>query len=354
MNKILLTIIIVIIINIFIRVFIENFSNIQIKQDLNINTLDDYIYYQTNDDEYIYYVNMLNHTHSSFFMDGNRNIINNSRYYFFPYLDDCDYNNMISEILNNITEDKLNDAIDVGENIISISKWFITYGHVQDEMYSLYDFYSKISKINPDINYKVLFEYHTDNEIINYPSKNYKLFHKYLFEDKLINPYDFKYNIIKMKKVIIINNNITDTIFHSFPKTSRNKILSKIPNDYSIMQTKNIFISRGKATHLSRNLENEDEVSTYLLSNNYDIINPEDVSLDQFINTIKNADNIIITWGGALTNMVYLKENANVYILKSRSYEHEDIALFSKIINTYKLNIKIIVHVDNKIVIPFL
>ena len=41
--------------------------------------------------------------------------------------------------------------------------------------------------------------------------------------------------------------------------------------------------------------------------------------------------------------MIYLKENANVCILKSESYKHESIDLFSKIIKELKLNVNIIV-----------
>ena len=104
---------------------------------------------------------------------------------------------------------------------------------------------------------------------------------------------------------------------------------------------------------MNRNLDNEPEITEYLISNKYVIVNPEAISYDDFINNIKDVDNIVMSWGGMLTNMIYLKPNTNVIILKSKSYENETIELFNKIINTYKLNVKIIEHDNNKIMIPF-
>jgi len=335
--------------------FIKHDNNI--KNDLIVNELDDYMYYKTSDDEYIYYINMihgLDYGKSSYFIDKNKKILDFSRHYFCDIDTDIDYNNLTKIMLANLSDELMNNAIDIGENIIAITKWFITYGHVHDEFYNLYDFYSKISQINPDINFKILHEYHTDNLITTYPAyQNYNTLKNYLFEDKFINPYDYKYNILKMKKLYLIKSNYYDKVFHNFPFISKNKILSKIP-DNNIIVNKNIFINRGKAVHLPRNILNEDEICEYLKNNNYSIINPEILSLDDFINIVKNADNIVINWGGALTNMVYFKENTNVYILKSKSYDSESIEIFSKIISNYKLNITIINNIDNIIILPFL
>jgi hypothetical protein len=42
-----------------------------------------------------------------------------------------------------------------------------------------------------------------------------------------------------------------------------------------------------------------------------------------------------------------VKPRTNVVILKSKSYEDEPLDLFSKIINTYQLNVKVIAHTNN-------
>jgi len=296
--------------------------------------------------------NPIHYNAASFYMNKNRNIIQNCRHFF--------YDNTFNEkseaynIVNNITDEQLDNAIYIGENIIGITKWEILYGHVHDELYLLYDFYNKISKKNKDINYTILYEFITNNKIFNYPHKNIEIINSYLFDNSnAINPYEFNYNIIKMKKVIIINNNSDTPIFHSFPHSSNYKIISKINNNN--INNNNVYISRGKCLHRSdRNLDNEDEITNYLSNNNYVIINPENIIIDDFINNIKHADNIVITWGSALTNMVYLKKNAQVYILKAKGYDHENFSLFDKIVKNYNLNVKIINNNNNKIIIPFL
>jgi hypothetical protein len=161
---------------------------------------------------------------------------------------------------------------------------------------------------------------------------------------------------MKNLKLIIHNtNNNNFKTFHSFPKQVRDIVYLKCNEELTSQNInpiihKNIFITRGNALHLPRNLSNQKEIEEYLSSMNYHILNPEEISLPLFINTIKLADNIFITWGGALVNLIYLKPNTNVYILKSKSYLHENLVLFQKIIDTYELNVKVIDCDDNNIV----
>jgi hypothetical protein len=192
---------------------IDNFS-----ENKN-NILDEYSYYKSDDNEYIYYVNMfyndplvikerpVHFNAGSFFMDRNKNIINESRNIF----DIDDFNEIpeVHKLLDNINEEQLNNAIYIGENIIGISKWQILYGHVHDELYLLYDFYNKLSKTNKKINYKILYEFTSDKNIFDYPHENIEIIHNHLFDNiDTINPYTFNYNIIKMtinKRVTIDN-----------------------------------------------------------------------------------------------------------------------------------------------------
>jgi hypothetical protein len=177
-----------------------------------------------------------------------------------------------------------------------------------------------------------------------------------------------------MKKLYLIKHAITDPMFHAFPTHPRNKILSKfsilyprnkILSKFSILSRKSLgvtlfrpvfklFITRGIAKHMTRNLDNEAEISNYLTQNNYNIINPEDLSFEYFVRILHKASHIVMTWGGALTNMCYCAMNTDIKILKSRSYEHEELLLFDKIIKTYHLNVNVVLHKDNKINIPFL
>jgi hypothetical protein len=323
-------------------------SNVTLKQ------LDNYNYYETNDNNEIYYVN-LHWPDASFFIDKNKKIIPDGRYYH----KSCYVNQFtphMKYILDLITSNELENAVFVGDKVISICKWFVTYGHFKDEAFALCDFHHKFQEVLAELScpsIKILLDYHTDNDIVkHYPVyKNYCIIDKYLFGEDSINAYDFRHNILKMNKLYLIKHEYSDPTFHLFPLYSTNKILSNIK--LQKYNNKNVFITRGTAIHMNRNLDNEPEITEYLISNKYVIVNPEAISYDDFINNIKDVDNIVMSWGGMLTNMIYLKPNTNVIILKSKSYENETIELFNKIINTYKLNVKIIEHDNNKIMIPF-
>ena len=317
----------------------------------DVKKIGNYQYYESPDNEYVYYINMNFPGPSSFFFDKNKKIIFGSRYYF-----NWNYEtfiNGINAILESINETDLGNAILIDENVISICKWFVTYGHYMDEAFCLSDFQRLLTDSTNGNNYKLLLDYHIDNNITNYPVyKNYKIIQDILFGDNGFNAYSYGLKILKIKKLFLIKHDITDPMFHSFPIFPRNKILSTIQPLYQTYE--NVYISRGKATHLNRNLDNEDEIEQYLISNSYIPINPEIMDFYEFIHYIHNASNIVMTWGGAMTNMCYFKDNTNVIVLKSRSYEHENLGLFQKIIDNYKLNVKDITHENNSMAIPFL
>jgi hypothetical protein len=299
--------------------------------------LDNYIYFETNKDIDIYYINLW-FGYMSIFIDSNKKILYDSRYYFIHIQYFIEFLDMILNIINNID---LTNHIDIGSDIISIQKWYVTYGHFKDEAWSLSDFYNKLNNVSN----RVLLEYHTDNELItDYPYNiNYKIIDNYLFNNS-INAYTCKKKLIKMKHLYLIQNQYNSKIFHSFPIEITQKILSHI--DKNIYHER-VFITRNKAIHMSRMLDNFNEIETHLNRQQFVSINPEILSYNEFIRNVQNVDNIVITWGGALTNLIYLKPNTQVIILQSKSYENENLGLFQKIIDTYKLQIRIIKHINN-------
>jgi hypothetical protein len=310
----------------------------------NFKNIDEYEYFETNSEEEIFYSKINNY---DIFFDKNKKIIYPSRYFFSLDIDlFINHLKIILNMFNNLDLNSSNIKY-IGNNIISIEKWFMTYGHFMDEIYILSDFNEKIEK---KTNEKfICLNSYCETSNINYNKDNYDKLSKYLFNN-CINPYSFNEDILRMTNVKLIIHNTQHkylNTFHSFPKNIRDKVYEKCneivyKNQTKIEIHKNIFISRGIATHMPRNLYNQKEIEVFLSDNNYTLINPENVSLEIFINTIKEADNIFITWGGALVNMVYLKPKTNVIILKSKSYIHENIWLFQKIIDTYQLNITII------------
>jgi hypothetical protein len=338
--------------NILLNAYILN--NIELCKNMSIfstmgeyKSYDNYNYFETTTNESIYYINMYFSTLLCLFIDKEKKILYYSRY-FFDKSCFIHFINHIDIILTLLDSIKLDDSQDIGTDIISIQKWFVTYGHYKDEIFNLCDFYNKKQSVT-NTNYKILLDYHTDNNVVtNYPYNiNYTIIDKLLFEkNNSINSYSFNKQVLKMSKLYLIEHIITSNTFHSFPINITKKILSGINDN---IHYEKVFITRNNAVHLPRDLDNINDIEKYVKTKNYICINPEVLLYIDFIASIRNANNIITTWGGALTNLIYLRHSCNVIILQSKSYEHESIELFNKIIETYKLNIIIIKHKNNKI-----
>lgn len=132
---------------------------------------------------------------------------------------------------------------------------------------------------------------YTKQKIIGYSFDNYNKLEDILFSnDNFINVANFNCNIVKIKKLILIQHTIKSPMFHMLPKNVVNKIVDKINSD--TYYNKNVFITRGQALHMPRNLANQPDIELYFKNINYNVINPETVELGLFINSIKNAENI--------------------------------------------------------------
>lgn len=399
----------------------KNYEKMSIfSQRQNLKQLGVYNYFETYDDEDVYY---MNHCFGSeFFLDKNKKLLvhSNYQYEYFTGIgvsETINYIKRILELVKNIDNSAFQNAICIDKEVSAVGKWFDSYGHFSDEVFSLYDFNNELllsekKEATPVINYQV------ENA-----TKNCELIGNYLFDSKLINTADYGPKIIKFKRLRLVRNYFGQYAFHSFPNSSRDKVISKVKDNQRVFERKilcvfadeydnlkfdddeyietvnkeekeennydyneqcneedieeyaeynkyiditdedllfnpvindKIFITRGLAKSNPRNLDNQSEIEEHLYSNGYTVINPENISLDEFINYIYNASKIVMTWGSAMVNMCYFKNNTNVIILKSRSYEHESIELFQKIIDNNKLNVNVILHADNKITIPFI
>jgi hypothetical protein len=316
----------------------ENLSFYSKKYNM-IKSLDDYKYIQTNSEDYIYY----NCRQPSIFIDNEKKIIFNSKWWFNNGNQPNEFINHMRHVLNYLQNINLDNFIDISHNLISIQSWFSAYGHFMDESFNLCDFYLKYkNKKNNNINLNIFQDYPKDN-------LNYNEIKNKLFENNHINPQLYLPNtpLLRFKNLILIKHTIFCQTFHSFPINIRQKIIESIMPANSIIEKNiNCFITRNIATHLPRNLSNQKEIECFIKSlDNFSVINPENISFDAFINILQNQKLVIITWGSALTNLIYLKPNTNVIILQSKSYEHENIVLFKQVVK--HLNIGIIKHTDN-------
>ena len=314
--------------------FPKNINNLSIfSQKGKINNNNDYITYEY--DCTLYYISKLN-----IWIDEEYKLLSNSNWWY--CCDIIKFINHINHYINIINNINLTNILVIEKNVVAIQKWFNTYGHFMDELFTLKNY------IINNKDYIPIFSFPLEMEDNIYATGNYKIICEMLFNKDYVNL--FNNNITKINKLILIKHYITDNTFHKFPiyisDLIKNKILYSLPkmnsNDY-------LFITRNKSVHLSRNLDNQKEIEEYLLTLHVNIINPEEITFNELILQINSHTNIIITWGSALVNLVFCPLYSNIIILKSKSYEHECIDLFKKIIDDRYLNIKIIVHDNNNI-----
>lgn len=232
-------------------------------------------------------------------------------------------------------------------NYVAITKWFDTYGHVLDELCCLRE-----CMVENNLTEMAMPFISIPFAKYIYNNSNYKDICDTIFDRRYLNV-SGNTNLIKINNLTLIKHIYGSKTFHSFPLSVTTSIENKLGaiNKKAPTNNKVIFITRGDndPPHLPRNLKNKKQIERYLRNNNVDIFNPESRPFSELVHTIKLYNNIIITWGSALTNLIFCNPSSEITILKSKSYELETIDLFNKIINTRKLKIKIIDSIENAI-----
>ena len=277
-----------------------------------------------------------------FWVDDEKKILFYSRYFFSSF---GHFVNFIDMILNAIKNTNFSKCEYIGDHLVAVEKWFVTYGHYLDEVFVIADYINKY-----DNNSKAILDYPVVDQPNFRHNVNYKTIEDLLFCGKSINMAVTKQNTHRGNNLTLIRHRITDVTFHSFPLTIRDKLVGKIKSSCDIKNEK-VFITRGTALHMPRNLENQTQIEKLLGDNHFKIINPETVGFVEFIQLIGSANTVVITWGGALTNLVFLKKGARVVVLKSKSYDHESLELFDKMIKTSELKVSVVNHKNNNCLI---
>jgi len=326
---------------------LEIYKNLSIfSKKITFETLNEYTYVKTRENCNVFYVPCINT-----FIDEDKKII-----CFSTINVDLDvwFYSGIDHILKTIEKIDIENNVDVGENFIGCQKWFISYGHFIDELFTLFDFTEQLKEANDKkVCFKHIQDYPVDQTLVNnylVPNngENYNKIVNYLFGDTLKNLNNG--NCYKLRNLLLIKHNFSDSTFHKFPKSAKKQILNKIePIDKET--NRNFFITRTEGLHMKRNIDNLKEINVFFENNNYDVINPENMNYDLFVHYLKNAENVFLTWGGIMVAMIYINPKANIYILKGRQYEGEDLDVIKNLIIHYSLEsrITVIKHVDNVI-----
>lgn len=282
----------------------------------------------------IYYLGCRN-SDIGFFIDNDKKILFYSRYYFVHL---AEFLKQIDQTLAKLDHFDMNAAIDIGENYAAVGKWFISYGHFKDEAYILGDFirsYSEAKNCTAILDYPIDSALDTNSFTFN---ENYGYIDKLIFNGKSTNTYLYGNATLKLRNLYIINNHILARGFHSFPinisKHIRDQIASKISETSGGGGSERVFLTRSDSP---RDFKNKSEIENFLSRSNVAVINPELISYEHLVYALRDVRTIFITYGSALTNLVYLPIGTRVVILKSQSYMHESIELWNKVIDTYRL-----------------
>jgi len=155
------------------------------------------------------------------------------------------------------------------------------------------------------------------------------------YQKKMLRIFDIKNKIIYTNgKSFFAKNLIIPTIpsppIYSKPALIwlRNNFLKNIDNQNTIY--KRIYISRNDALH--RKIINDDEISLFLKKYNFKTLILSKMSLEQQINSFRNAEIIILPHGSGASHLLFAKKNCKVLELQSPSQINNSFCCMSQLL----------------------
>ena len=257
----------------------------------------------------------------------------------------------IDNIFFFINNTDLTNAQFIGKSFVICERWYESYGHFIDEMFNIFDFCNRF--VNKSLNnYTCLQNFSISSSNTQYlvpkeGNKNYKEITSLLF-NKSLNIQELNFDCFRLQNLILISHHFNYPTFHLFPKTVTTHILNKTFIENTDFP-KNLFLTRTAGLHIKRIVDNLDELNIYFSNKYYTVINPEVMNYGEFVNYVRCADNLYLTWGGIMVAMIYTKPSCNIYILQGASYDSESLYIIRNLISNYSLEnrIKIIKHSNN-------
>ena len=299
--------------------------------------------YEEINDRVLYFAGMYPNSNLSIFIDESKKILFHSRFYlthlgsFLSNIDSC---------LFHLDRLCLQDATYIGCDIVSIEKWFKSYGHFKDEAYSLGSFLLQQPELG---NARALLDYPNDSLMDTSSFKfnsNYIKIDNLIFKDRSINAYDYGSRLIMLKNLKLLANGFDSKVFHSFPPFVCERIRGQVIASDTPPGPRRMFLTRSSSY---RDIANKFEVEEFFKSIDFAVINPENITYEELVRLASGAEIVAMYYGSAMTNMVYCNEGAEIIILKSGSYLDENLSLWNKVIANYKLRVTVMPAVDNVI-----
>jgi hypothetical protein len=283
--------------------------------------------------EEIYYAGLNLKSNLGVFLDHEKKLLYGSRFYL-SHL--ASFINNIDACLFHAHRLSLDDHLDVGKGFCAIEKWFPTYGHYKDEVFTLSDFISRLPscwELRAFLDYPIDAGLNTPSFTFN---PNYQSIDALVFGSTSFNSYSSQGTVLRLSDLFCLRNRFTSKCFHSFPKDVTSRIRSQLSVPIQNPIPSKIFVTRSKSY---RDIANKSQVEEYMVNEGFVLANPEQLSYQELVCMLSHAECAVFYYGSALTNMVYLPPKSRVFILKSQSYMSENISLWSKLISSYELHV---------------
>lgn len=293
--------------------------------------------------EQVFYIGNHFRANLAVFCDEKKKLLFRSRFffanlkYFLLNIDACLYH------LDNVD---LTTALNMGEDFLSIQRWFITYGHFKDEAYTLGDVLGRLPNSSET---RALLDYPTDDRLnTNHfiANKNYQKIDRLIFGNSSLNAYRLGSVPLALQGLKLITNKFSSPTFHSFPPAVTARIRSQVEKLKIPRGPKRIFLTRSNSY---RDPIDKTQIEAHCTKRGYTLINPELISYEELVQISGDAERVICYWGSACTNWVYFRPGTRVCVLKAESYSAESLTFWSKVIRAYELRVSELTTKDNLI-----
>ena len=206
------------------------------------------------------------------------------------------------------------EANRIEHKVVLITTWPPSWGHLIDSICVLTDFFYR-HRLN-ELGYKVMLL------VPECPwAENVLEAARLLLGSHFVNLQELEdpKRLLSFQEVILIQHAPSSVSFLSFPQNVVN-ILQNQWNDGIENDAYNVFLTRS-TTNVYRILENHGEIEHFFRDHGFVVIDPESHSNSALFNLLKNARNIVITNGSALSSLIFFRLTSRIFCLNSAGYQ---------------------------------
>lgn len=281
------------------------------------------------------------------FVDATRRIAITSRYFMH---DPITLAHNVEDLVAAVQSVDISRSEELPGKVLATEKWHHSYGHLHDELFALNSARDRLDPRREMIPLTDFLAYDSHGTVQS-GSRNLRQMAAVLSPAGTINSQDLGAVALRLRSALIVGHRISCPSFHEFePRVAQGALESiEVSGGRAAAEPGGaLFLTRGAATALPRNLSNQAEIERLLQDASFRVVNPELIDFFELMTVVSQSPSIVITWGSALTNLAYAPTGARVCILQSDSYQEESFEiLFSRIVHSRDLQVTVLASEDN-------